>query len=67
MEVLQASKSHENCACDYACGCAQTGKCGTCKPPIKFLRFKTCPRSFMEKGSVTIDAGTCIEEIEVPR
>jgi len=67
IDLLQASECHKDCTCDYGCGCAETSECSTCNPPKRFLRLKTCPRSFREQGFIglSIDAGICYEEMEV--
>jgi len=43
IKILQASKCHKGCVCNYSCGCAKTSECSRCNPPKRFLRVKTCP------------------------
>ena len=66
IEILQASECHEDCRCEYECGCAETGNCERCNPPKRVLRIITSRWANREIPCRTVtDAAARVEEIRV--
>ena len=66
-EILRASECYKDCVCKCEFRCTETGECGRCGPPKRFLRVKTLPVGITRPITriITVDRGSCLEEIEV--
>lgn len=66
IEILQASECHEDCQCEYECGCTETGNCEDCNPPKRVLRIiKSRWANFEVPSQAVADAATTVEEVLV--